>query len=306
MKESMLQYFKPGIIHFMAFPNTMKGDSPDIEETVAAIARDAYFHAVEITWIQDPAVRERVRHLLEQSGLTVGYGGQPRLLTTGDNPNTLDEPLRLAAVENLKAGIDEAYEMNACAFAFLSGKYDSERLEEHFEALKKTVRELCGYAKSKGDMPVLLEVFDYDMDKKSLIGPAPLAARLAREMAQETDNFGLLVDLSHVPLLHESIRESLLPVKEYIRHAHIGNAVIQEGCEAFGDAHPRFGFPNSENSVEELTEFLKVLFEIGYLGKGKRPIISFEVKPWKDEDPLTVIASSKRCLDLAWSRLELD
>lgn len=306
MKESMLQYFKPGIIHFMAFPNTMKGDSPDIEETVAAIARDAYFHAVEITWIQDPAVRERVRHLLEQSGLTVGYGGQPRLLTTGDNPNTLDEPLRLAAVENLKAGIDEAYEMNACAFAFLSGKYDSERLEEHFEALKKTVRELCGYAKSKGDMPVLLEVFDYDMDKKSLIGPAPLAARFAREMAQETDNFGLLVDLSHVPLLHESIRESLLPVKEYIRHVHIGNAVIQEGCEAFGDAHPRFGFPNSENSVEELTEFLKVLFEIGYLGKGKRPIISFEVKPWKDEDPLTVIASSKRCLDLAWSRLELD
>ena len=306
MKESMLQYFKPGIIHFMAFPNTMKGDSPDIEETMAAIARDAYFHAVEITWIQDPAVRERVRHLLEQSGLTVGYGGQPRLLTTGDNPNTLDEPLRLAAVENLKAGIDEAYEMNACAFAFLSGKYDSERLEEHFEALKKTVRELCGYAKSKGDMPVLLEVFDYDMDKKSLIGPAPLAARFAREMAQETDNFGLLVDLSHVPLLHESIRESLLPVKEYIRHVHIGNAVIQEGCEAFGDAHPRFGFPNSENSVEELTEFLKVLFEIGYLGNDKRPIISFEVKPWKDEDPLAVIASSKRCLDLAWSRLELD
>ena len=58
--------------------------------------------------------------------------------------------------------------------------------------------------------------------------------------------------------------------------------------------------------MEELTEFLKVLFEIGYLGKDKRPIISFEVKPWKDEDPLTVIASSKRCLDLAWSRLELD
>ncbi len=76
-------------------------------------------------------------------------------------------------------------------------------------------------------MPIVCEVFDYDIDKKALIGPAPLAARYAKAITEEYDNFGLLVDLSHIPMLHETIEESILPVKDYIRHAHMGNTVIK-------------------------------------------------------------------------------
>ncbi len=305
-KKSMLNYFKPGIIHFMAFPQTMKGDSEDIEETVKAIVNDSYFHAVEISWIKDKKTAQKVKELVAQSGITMAYAAQPRLLTTGQNLNSLNEEERLQALENMKEGIDEAYEMNACGFAFLSGKYDEKKLSEHMDALKKSVLEMCRYAKSKGDMPILLEVFDYDVDKKSLIGPAKRAAEFACEMSNHTDNFGLLADLSHIPLLHETIEESLLPIKDYLKHVHIGNAVIKPECEAYGDAHPRFGFPNSENSVYELRAFLKCLFDIGFLKEcpiEDRPIVSFEVKPWKDEDPFAVIASSKRTLDLAWSML---
>ena len=35
----------------------------------------------------------------------------------------------------------------------------------------------------------------------------------------------------------------------------------------------------------------------------KRPIVSFEVKPWGDEDPDLVVANAKRALNLAWSKL---
>ena len=82
-----------------------------------------------------------------------------------------------------------------------------------------------------------------------------LAKRYAEEIRAEYDNFGLMVDLSHIPLLHETIEESLLPIKDYIIHAHMGNCVVKDpDLPAYGDAHPRFGFPGSENDVDELVE----------------------------------------------------
>jgi sugar phosphate isomerase/epimerase len=303
MFESIHKYMKVGLIHFMAYPNCIKGEGP-IEETLAKIAVDDYFDAIEISWIKDKNVRERAKKILETSYLTVGYGAQPRLLTTGLNINHTEDEERIKAVATLKEGIDEAYEMNAAGFAFLSGKYTEGKFEEAFVALVKSTKELCKYAKEKGNINVLLEVFDYDVDKKSLIGPAPLAKRLAEEIRKEYDNFGLMVDLSHIPQLHESIEESLLPVKDYIMHAHMGNCVVKDpSMPAYGDQHPRFGFPNGECDVEELTEYLRVLKNIGFLNEEKRPIVSFEVKPFGDENPNIVVANAKRVLNLAWARV---
>jgi sugar phosphate isomerase/epimerase len=281
----------------------MKGEGP-IAETVRKIALDPYFQAIEITWIKDPDVRKEVRKILDLGRMTVAYGAQPRLLTAGLNINDLNEDGRQVALASLKQGIDEAYEMGASGFAYLSGKYAESTKEESFQMLVKSTLELCRYAKTKGDMPVILEVFDYDIDKKSLIGPALLAKRFAREVRSECGNFGLMVDLSHLPLIRETAEQAILPIREYLVHAHIGNAVVRDpSMPAYGDAHPRFGFPNGENGVPELVEFLRVLKEIGFLNTKNPPIVSFEVKPWGDEDPELVIAGSKRALNEAWAKL---
>jgi sugar phosphate isomerase/epimerase len=302
MKESMHKFMKVGLIHFMAFPNTIKGEGP-IEETMKKIAVDDYFDAVEITWIKDEKVRENVKKMIETSHLTVAYGAQPRLLTTGLNINSLDEEERQTALASLKEGIDEADFMGAKGFAFLSGKYEEATKEESYKALVKSTKELCEYAKPKG-MKVALEVFDYDIDKKSIIGPASLAKRFAEEIRAEYDNFGLMVDLSHIPMIHETVEESVLPIKDYLIHAHMGNTVIKDtSMEAYGDQHPRFGFPNGENDVDELVEYLRVLMDIGFLNEENPPIVSFEVKPVGDEDPEIVIANAKRTLNQAWARL---
>lgn len=67
-----------------------------------------------------------------------------------------------------------------CAgFSFLCGQYDEGRKEQAFEQLLKSTRQLCGYAGEKGNMPICCEVFDYDIDKRALIGPATLFARYA-------------------------------------------------------------------------------------------------------------------------------
>jgi len=299
MNQSMRKYIKAGLIHFMAFPETMKGEGP-IAETIGRILRDDYFDAIEITWIKDDAVRARVRQMLDQSHIAVGYGAQPRLLTTGLNVNDLNEDGREQALQTLKAGIDEAYALGAQGFGFLSGKYDPDRLEQSLRALEDSVRELCAYAAAQGGLKILLEVFDYDVDKRSLIGPTSLAKAFCERVC-DLANFGLMVDLSHVPLQHETIEQSLLPIAPYVAHAHIGNAVVTPGLPAYGDAHPRFGFPGGVNDVNEVAEYLRTLTRIGYLKEGEPRVVSFEVKPFGGEDPELVIANAKRTLNAAWA-----
>jgi len=303
MQESMRKYMKVGLIHFMAYPTVIKGEGP-IEETFRKIAADDYFEVAEITWIKDPAVRKNVKKMIDTAHIEVVYGGQPRLLTTGLNINDLDEESRDKAIETLKQGIDEAYEMGATGFAFLSGRYSMDKKEEAYQALVASTKKLCAYAKAKGNMKVVLEVFDFDIDKKALIGPVELAKRYAAEITAKYDNFGLMVDLSHLPLLRESSSQSLIPVRDYIIHAHMGNCVVKDvRLPAYGDTHPRFGFPGGENDVEELVEYLRVLLSIGFLNKEKRPVVSFEVKPFGDEDPDLVVAGAKRVLNLAWEKV---
>lgn len=291
---------KVGTILHVAFNGLNTGEGP-ILECLKKIVTDDYFEVVEITQMKDSQVRKKASEMISCGHMEVSYGGQTRLLTTGMNINDLDEEKRKAAVATLKDGIDEAYELGAVDFAFLAGQYEEETKELSYQALLKSTRELCQYSKSKGEMPLLIEVFDYDIDKKSLIGPVNMVKRYAEDILKEFDNFGLMIDNSHIPMLHETLEENILPIKDYIKHAHMGNTVIKNpNFEAYGDQHPRFGFPDSENDVKELAAYLRILLDIGFLNEENRPIVSFEVKPWKDEDPEIVIANTKRTLNLAW------
>ena len=300
MKEAITKYAKVGLILHVAYPEIGGGEGPVLDRLQRTI-EDEFFDAVEITRIKDPAVRKEAARLLSLSHMTWAYGAQGLLLGPGLNLNDLDEEGRQKAVAAVKSGIDEAYEMGCADVQFLSGRYEEETKEEAFQQLLRSTRELCDYAKTKGNMLLCHEVFDYDVDKKSLVGPADLAARYGEIICGEYDNFGLLVDLSHIPLLHETIEQSLMPVLPYLKHTHMGNGVVVPGREAYGDMHPRFGFPGSENDVPELAEFLRILLETGCLNEKTRPILSFEVKPWKDEPSWAVIANAKRALKLAWA-----
>lgn len=300
MEKSMRRYMRVGTILHVSYKQLGSGEGP-ILECLKKIVTDPYFEVVEVAHMKDAEVRKAAADMIVRGHMTSSYGGQGRMLGAGLNINDLNEEGRQKALASLKEGIDEAYEMGVEDFAFLAGRYEEETKEESFQALLKSTRELCEYAKSKGDMPVLCEVFDYDIAKKSLIGPVDMVKRYAETICAEYDNFGLMVDLSHIPMLHETIEESLLPVQQYIRHAHMGNTVIKSPeCPAYGDEHPRFGFPNSENDVEELAAYLRLLLKIGFLNEKKRPIVSFEIKPFGEEDPEVCLANAKRTLDLAW------
>ena len=268
MRDSIHKYFQVGTIQWMSHPTY------DIMDSLYKIACDDFFDAVEITKFNDDETRAKAKKLLEEAHMKVCYGAQPRLLGPKLNPNDIDEEGRKKAEATLMEAIDEAEYLGAKGIAFLAGKWEEATKDQAYEQLLKTTRNLCDYAATKG-MNVELEVFDFDMDKAALIGPAPYAAKFAADMRTTNNNFGLMVDLSHFPTTYETSKFVIQTCRPYITHFHIGNAVVEEGCEAYGDMHPRFGFPNSANDTEQLLDFFTVLKEEGFFNAENPYVLSF-------------------------------
>lgn len=294
MRGSIHEYFQVGTIQWMSYP------SKDPIESLKIIARDDFFDVIELKGFG--ARNEEAKKILEQSHLRVCYGAQPRLLGPKLNPNAVEEEARVQAEKTLLEAIDEAEFLGARGIAFLAGKWQEETKELAYTQLLKTTRNLCDYAAAKG-MMVELEVFDYDLDKAALIGPAPYAARFAADMRTTHSNFGLLVDLSHFPTTYETSQFVIRTLRPYITHLHFGNAVVRRGCDGYGDLHPRFGYPESANDTPELVDYLRVLKQEGFFDVERPYVLSMEVAPRPGEDEEIVLANTKRVLNRAWSLL---
>mgnify|MGYP002550436466 CR=1 FL=1 len=296
MRQDIHDYFRIGTLQWMSFPNLAQCDA------VERICSDDFFDVVEIA-PTDVSDRAAIRDMLASSQTAVCCGVHPAILAKGLNPNAIDEAERERAERVLLDAVDEAATLGAEGIAFLAGRWEPENRDAAVNQLVTTTLRVCRYAALKG-LFVELEVFDYDVDKSTLIGPASLAAAFAARVCDQVDNFGLIVDLSHIPLTHESIDNAVSTMAKYTTHFHIGNAVAQKGCENYGDQHPRFGFPNSENGEKELTAFLQALKMCGFVKEGSRTILSFEVKPFGGEDSALVLAGCKRTLRRAWAALD--
>ncbi|HEX6971980.1 MAG TPA: TIM barrel protein [Limnochordia bacterium] len=298
-------YFRLGIVHFMAFPETQKDES-QLLPTLEQIAMDPAFEAIEVQPIRDRAIRRQAQAMLAAAHLTVAFCAQPLILGERYDLNAADEGLRAKAVDALKGLLEDAAEFGAEAVALMSGPDPGpEGRPAARQALRTSLVELCEHARQLG-LFIVLEVFDRDVDKRALIGPTVEAVELAQAVRQSVPNFGLMLDLSHLPLQREPVQEALTQAAPYLVHAHMGNCVLSDATHpAYGDQHPRFGLPGGENDVSELAAYLRGLREIGFLGDrgAARPIVSFEVKPQPGESSALVIANAKRTLIAAWAQV---
>lgn len=298
MKDYLHSYMKVGIVQIMAFPDTAPLDA------IKKITEDEFFGAIEVAFTSDD-IRAEVAQLLKSSKLVVGYVGQAKLLGEKLDLNSLVPQQREAALSHMKSGIDEAYSFGAKQLAVLSGPAPaSDKWGQAKELLVDSLTQLCSYAQSKGNLGITMEIFDREYDKKCLIGPTEEGVQVAKEVRRRYPNFGLMIDLSHLPLLGESADYAIKMASDYLAHVHIGNCVLKDKSHpAYGDKHPPFGIAGGENDVDELRLFLKALMDIGYIGEGKQNVVAFEVKPLSGESSEVVVANAKRTLMEAWARL---
>lgn len=301
MKPDLHSCMRVGIVHPMAYPSAAQEESV-LLESVRAVCSDAFFESIEITHIAGPATRAGVATLLQASQMEVGFACQPVQLGRGLDLNAFDAAARAGAVRAVKELLSEASGLGATKFAVMSGPDPGPaRREEALELLVDSLGEVCAAAEALG-ISVVLEVFDREVDKKALIGSTRDAVRVAARLRSRFPSFGLMLDLSHLPLQGERPREAVELARDYITHIHVGNCVLEPGHPLYGDLHPPFGIPGGANDVDELAEFLRALWRIGYLEEGGDRTVAFEVRPRDGEASELVIANAKRTLIAAWRR----
>jgi sugar phosphate isomerase/epimerase len=242
--------------------------------------------------------------MIRTAPLEATFAAQSYLLPQKGDLNSLDEGERKRAVGLVLSCISQAKEVGAVRLCVLSGKDvgDADR-ERAFGILVKSLLEIGKRLREEAGLPLCLKIFDQKIEKKCLIGPAALSARLAKELRRDLPDFGLVHDLSHIPLLFEGFDEALGQIAPYLVQAHMGNSVKKEGHPLYGDQHPPFGVPGGDSGPAELAAYLETLFKIGFLGRGGRPFVGFEVKPPAGVSSALLISNAKRTLAEAWLRI---
>jgi sugar phosphate isomerase/epimerase len=301
MNQPYDDYIRLGIVHFMAYPECMAGEGPVVDTARALL--DAGFEVLEMTHVANPAARRALRTLADERGAELSYGAQPILLGRGLDLNHEDDAERLKALRAVEEAIDEAAELGSGAVAVLSGKVAPNKAAAR-ERLIDSLRQLAAFGKTRG-VRLVLETFDQQpYAKNALIGPTADAVAVSEALREDFDDFGLLLDLSHLPLLGESSADALRTAGDHLVHAHIGNCAMDDpGHPAYGDQHPRFAAAGTRNGTAELADFLRQLFAAGYLREGERRVVSFEVKPMPGEEPEELVAHSKAVFEEAWERV---
>lgn len=300
MNEPLHQYMRTSMVHIMMFPECLHGAGPMLE-TLTTLATDPYFDAIEVGPINDPVVRASCVSLLQQAQVMPLFVGQACTFFSGLDLGNADPIQRKKAVDAMKVGIDQTAQWGAKHCGSVSGHItDGLNIEKAKELLAESYMELCEYAAPSG-INMCIENFDsIPFVKNCLIGSAKETVQLAEKVRSKYENFGIITDLSHFPILKEKPSETIHLVKDFLSYVQIGNCSLNPYSPYYGDIHPYFGAPETNVSIEMLADFLRALLDIGYLGKDNRGIVSFEIKPLPGQSPYAQIAGCKRSLQRAW------
>ncbi len=300
MKEPWQPYLQLGVVHPMAFPECLGGEGPQLE-TLREICHDPFFEAIDVVPMVNAEVRRQCGALLRDCQMTVTLACQPVLLRQNLDLNAADRAQRQQAVTTVLACLEQGPALGASRVAVMSGQnVPASEQPAALDRLLDSLRRICLAARERVGLPVVLEIFDYDLDKKALVGTCATAAAVARAMRGDFADFGLLHDLSHIYLCHEEPARHFPWLREYLVAIHLGNSVSQRQHPLFGDTHPLFGLPGGDSDVPQLRDFLRVLFDIGFLRPGRRPPCGFEIRPPAGVAPQTAIANMKRTWQQAW------
>ena len=120
-----------------------------------------------------------------------------------------------------------------------------------------------------------------DIDKYFLLGPLPETVSFVKAVKDAGVNIGILLDMCHVPIMHETLESSLEQASDLLVHIHLGNCVIRNPKNPFyGDKHIPWDYPEGEYSSATGANFLRQLQNVGYFN-NPGATVSFEMRPYE-------------------------
>lgn len=300
MKCNIREYARIGLVHHMLYPQCVE-DPASHEATLGAFSRRTDIETFDCCVPYDAAIRRRLAPLLKGCGKEIVYASHLFPLRKISFCSTCPQEqglIRLAMSDLIRV----AGKAGASAVIFGSG---SGGPRENHEAARSAFSSFCRWFCKELDrhgMSAMLEPFDTDVDKKFLMGPVRDCVSLVESLLPETANFGIELDIAHLPLMGENIEDAIRAAAPHLLRVHLGNCILKDKTSSFyGDMHPPVGFEGGEIDTPELTRVLRTLLDIGYLSKESRGALVLEIKPFPGRTPDESVTDNFQRLDKAWA-----
>ena len=289
MKNAIL-----GVNHQFLYPEAMT-DAVAHTETLKKSTELDMIDALDCWVWRGQRAREEIA-ILRGCGKTINYNIGDRAGEKACFPCSPDREDRVYAYDTLMREIEYALAVGSKKIVFASGRDVPEDREGAKERLGELIVTIA--KQLPRDVVLALEPTDRDIDKHFLLGPLDETVSFIKRCRRYAPALGLLLDMCHVPLMHETLESALEKVDDTLVHIHLGNCMIKNKKDEFyGDKHIPWGYNGAEYGEDEGIKFLGMLKNIGYFDK-KGATVSFEMRPYPD---MSAEESLARFVDV-WNR----
>ena len=243
--------------------------------TLRELAENSEVDALDC-WVWASHSKEEIA-ILRNCGKQINYNIGDRVGDIPVFPATKDAKEKQYAKDILRRETDFAIECGAKKIVFGSGKDVPEDRVEAQKRFAEFVMEWLEYIPK--DITLTLEPTDRDVDKCFLYGDLDEACECVSNIRKNGhENMGILLDMGHIPIMHETLESAVKKSAQYIEHIHLGNAVIKNPNHLYyGDKHPYWGIDGGEYNEQDGARMLQLLKDAGYFSRGTAQTISFKI-----------------------------
>ncbi len=290
---------KLGLNHHLLFSRVIEENSRVHVETLETLTADPRFEVLDMWVPEDEPYRTKTIELLKQSGKEVFYNCGNRAGKPSLAPASLDDEKRSYTWDVYRDELERAKAIGATKVITNSGPNNLEQRAEAFDMLVEFYVEIC---RMVPEMLVLIEPTDWDMSKKKLIGSSREAAEICRRVAERgCPNMASMVDMCHVPLMHETLAQAVADTGEFLGHIHLGNCILKDRSHPlFGDKHVPPGIEGGEYGTDAIAELFRLGLKSGYFSKTSRGSASLESRVVGGENPLNALNRYYDMILAAW------
>lgn len=247
-------------------------------------------------WRGERAKEER--DILLASGKVINYNIGDRFGEEIAQPSSKSQADRDRAYDLMMREIEHGLSVNTKKIIFGSGPDHPEDHQGAIERFEELIMKVSTQLPS--DVQLALEPTDWDIDKFFLFGRMEETVDFIHRLQKNGVNIGMLLDMCHVPIMHETLESALEKAQDTLIHIHLGNAVIKNPANPFyGDKHIPWDYADSEYTCADGVRFINMLKDKGYFDHDNATV-TFEMRPFEGTTPEESLQKFVDVYNSAW------
>ena len=293
----MNECMKLGLNHHLLYADVISNSEEHLR-TLKLVLSDPRLDILDMWYPW--SIKDEIIPAIKDSDKIIYYNMGNRAGQRSLAPASMDDELRRYSMNVYKDELERAKLCNATKIITNSGPNDMENREQCMDYLVEFYIELCKCAES---MIVMIEPTDWDTSKCKLIGSSAEAVKICeRVRAAGCDNMSSMIDMCHVPLMHENINMAMTNTGKYLEHIHLGNCVTDKTSPFYGDKHPGLGVEGGIYGIEDIAEIFITGIENGYFSKENKGSASIEMRILPGKSAKDCLNEYYEAVCLAWEK----